>query len=90
MTHVNGWKVADDIYIDEVTRLQNLFIPIFFVRRMEGSHDPSKENSKPQSKLQTVMWDVLSGDFDTDLTPEGCLSYVLYHTKPGSIVVFHD
>ena len=36
------------------------------------------------------MWDVLSGDFDTDLTPEACLGYVLYHTKPGSIVVFHD
>jgi peptidoglycan/xylan/chitin deacetylase (PgdA/CDA1 family) len=36
------------------------------------------------------MWDVLSGDFDVNLTPEKCLANVLKHTKPGSIIVFHD
>lgn len=37
-----------------------------------------------------VMWDVLSGDFDEDLSPEKCLQNVLRNTEPGSIVVFHD
>ena len=36
------------------------------------------------------MWDVLSGDFDTKLSPEKCLKNVLKHTESGSIVVFHD
>jgi len=36
------------------------------------------------------MWDVLSGDFDTDLKPEKCLQNVLKHTGNGSIIVFHD
>jgi hypothetical protein len=36
------------------------------------------------------MWDVLSGDFDINITPEKCLQNVLDNIEPGSIVVFHD
>jgi len=40
--------------------------------------------------LQIVMWDVLSGDFDTKLSPEKCYQNVIKHTENGSIIVFHD
>jgi len=36
------------------------------------------------------MWDVLSGDFDMDITNEQCLSNVILNAVPGSIIVFHD
>lgn len=36
------------------------------------------------------MWDVLSGDFDTSLSPEDCYLNVVNNAKAGSIVVFHD
>jgi peptidoglycan/xylan/chitin deacetylase (PgdA/CDA1 family) len=36
------------------------------------------------------MWDVLSGDFDPNLSPQDCLSSTLQITKAGSIVIFHD
>ena len=36
------------------------------------------------------MWDVLSGDFDFDISPARCLRNVITHTRNGSIVVFHD
>ena len=36
------------------------------------------------------MWDILSGDFDTTITPEKCLKNVLDKTINGSIVVMHD
>lgn len=42
------------------------------------------------SQMQIVMWDVLSGDFDVNLSPEKCFQNVIKHTKNGSIVVFHD
>jgi hypothetical protein len=42
----------------------------------------------PKSKI--IMWDVLSGDFDTELAPNECLENVISTTKPGSIIVFHD
>ena len=37
-----------------------------------------------------MMWDVLSADFDSDVSPEQCLKNVTEHAVSGSIVVFHD
>ena len=42
------------------------------------------------SYLDIVMWDVLSGDFDTTITPEKCFQNVIKNVKNGSIIVFHD
>ncbi len=89
--HVNGWKVSDEIYLNDVAEASafihsNLFRPPY--GRIKRSQQTKLKTQNPQ--LQTIMWDVLSGDFDTNLTPEACLGYVLYHTRPGSIIVFHD
>jgi peptidoglycan/xylan/chitin deacetylase (PgdA/CDA1 family) len=89
--HVNGWKVSDDIYIDEIQQANeviksNLFRPPY--GRIKRSQIKKLATCNPQPQI--IMWDVLSGDFDTNVTPEACLGYVLYHTKPGSIIVFHD
>ncbi|MBB2147040.1 polysaccharide deacetylase family protein [Pedobacter sp. LMG 31464] len=43
-----------------------------------------------ESGLEIVMWDVLSGDFDLNLSPEKCYQNVIKHTQNGSIIVFHD
>ncbi|MBX2973966.1 MAG: polysaccharide deacetylase family protein [Flavobacteriales bacterium] len=37
-----------------------------------------------------VLWDVLSGDYDTRLDGARCTRNVIRHARPGSIVVFHD
>jgi len=89
--HVNGWNVTDEVYMKEVAEAatlikSNLFRPPY--GRIKRSQQ--KKLQTANSQLQTIMWDVLSGDFDTNLTPEACLGYVLYHTRPGSIIVFHD
>ncbi len=89
--HLNGWKTKNAIYLEDVADASaliksNLFRPPYGRIR----HSQQKQLQTINPKLQTIMWDVLSGDFDTNLPPETCLGYVLYHTKPGSIVVFHD
>jgi len=89
--HVNGWKVSDEVYLKEIEDAatvikSNLFRPPY--GRIKRSQLKQLVTCNP--KLQTIMWSVLSGDFDLNLTAEGCLAYVLYHTKPGSIIVFHD
>lgn len=43
-----------------------------------------------QRHYEVVMWDVLSGDFDPELTAEDCYQNVVNNARPGSIVVFHD
>jgi hypothetical protein len=36
------------------------------------------------------MWDVISMDFDANVSPEQCLQNVISHIESGSIIVFHD
>jgi hypothetical protein len=36
------------------------------------------------------MWDVLSADFDTEINGEACVQNVVFKSRPGSIIVFHD
>lgn len=89
--HLNGWKVKDEAYVADVREASglihsNLFRPPY--GRIKRSQQKQLLTFNPQ--LKTIMWDVLSGDFDTNLTAEACLGYVLYHTRPGSIIVFHD
>jgi peptidoglycan/xylan/chitin deacetylase (PgdA/CDA1 family) len=43
-----------------------------------------------RKRFKLVMWDVLSGDFDTRIDGPKCLERVLLAAKPGSIIVFHD
>jgi peptidoglycan/xylan/chitin deacetylase (PgdA/CDA1 family) len=89
--HLNGWKTKDDIYLDDIEQASTLINSKLFrppYGRIRNSQQKQLATRNPQ--LQTIMWSVLSGDFDTNLTPEACLGYVLYHTKPGSIIVFHD
>jgi peptidoglycan/xylan/chitin deacetylase (PgdA/CDA1 family) len=45
---------------------------------------------KKPLNYKIVMWTVLSGDFDTGISKEKCLSNVLEKTSNGSIIVFHD
>ena len=89
--HTNGWNVSDAVYLKDINDAgaviqSNLFRPPY--GRIKRSQQ--KKLHVADADLKIIMWDVLSGDFDTDLTPEACLGYVLYHTRPGSIIVFHD
>jgi hypothetical protein len=40
--------------------------------------------------MKVIMWTVISGDFDDDVSPEKCYRNVADHIKPGRIIVFHD
>ncbi len=88
MAHLNGWNTGDAVYLNDVLVAKefidsNLFRP------------PYGRISKFQIQqllpvFDIVMWDVISGDFDTGLSPERCLQNVVLNTEPGSIIVFHD
>lgn len=89
--HLNGWKSDNKKYLDNILKCQeltqtDLFRPPY--GRIKKSQIKNLESKIKNQKI--IMWDVLSGDFDTQLSPEKCLKNVLKHTKNGSIVVFHD
>jgi len=87
--HLNGWKTDDIAYLNDIATAEqsissNLFRPPY------GRIKRSQIKALHQQQKKIIMWDVLSADFDTRLTGEACLAYVLYHTQPGSIILFHD
>ncbi len=93
--HLNGWKTDDTLYISNVIQAakhidSNLFRPPYGrIKKFQGKllmHQ--KDALRPLFKI--IMWDVLSGDFDVNLSPQKCLDNVLKQTEAGSVVVFHD
>ncbi len=86
--HLRGWDTVDDIYLDNVRQCADLVSTDHF--RPPYGRAKKSQISILKSQYSIIMWDILSGDFDTELTPEECLKNVLKHTKNGSIVVFHD
>jgi len=89
--HLNGWKTDDNDYLNNIERAgqvinSNLFRPPY--GRITRSQ-LKKLRSTPV-KLKIIMWTVLSGDFDKNITGEKCYSNVIRNTTPGSIIVFHD
>jgi len=87
--HLNGWKTPDAAYFDNIAQCQRVLPPTRLFRPPYGRITRSQAKVVGQSR-QIVMWDVLSGDFAPDLTPEVVLQKTLKYTEPGSIVLFHD
>ena len=90
--HLNGWKTDTVTYLDNIKTASNLIVSNLF-RPPYGRISRTQlkkiavEKNMPQ---QIIMWDVLSGDFDVQLSGEQCARNVIKHAQPGSIVVFHD
>ena len=90
-SHLNGWHTDDTTYLDNFLKADeligsNLFRPPY--GRIKRSQAKLLQQAKPD--IQIVMWNVLSADFDVNISPEKCLDNVIRHVKPGDIVLFHD
>jgi peptidoglycan/xylan/chitin deacetylase (PgdA/CDA1 family) len=88
--HLNGWKTDDKKYVENI-RLAAQHIDSNLFRPPYGRITKFQSRVvREQLKMKVIMWDVLSGDFDLELTPQQCLDHVILKTTAGSIVVFHD
>lgn len=88
--HMNGWKTQDDLYLDNIRKCDvQLGTPTSLFRPPYGRISRSQARLLPADR-KIVMWDVLSGDFSANLSHETCLNKSIRHTRPGSIILFHD
>lgn len=89
--HLNGWRNDNHVYYNDIFKAGKLiesrsFRPPYGRIKMSQA----KRLSTAKHPWKIYMWDVLSGDFDVQITPEECTHNVLSNLEPGSIVVFHD
>ncbi|HEV2833176.1 MAG TPA: polysaccharide deacetylase family protein [Hanamia sp.] len=89
--HLNGWRTDDKVYFQNIEKASTIIDSDLF-RPPYGriTKFQLKSIAGDKLKLKTIMWDVLSGDFDTALKPENCYLNVVKNVSPGSIIVFHD
>ena len=88
--HLNGWEVNDKAYLKNITTAAK-YIDSSLYRPPYGRI--TRFQAKQVMEIlhyDIIMWSVLSGDFDINLSPEDCWQNVLKATGAGSIVVFHD
>ena len=86
--HIVGWNTSLEEYLANV-ELGAQKIESRFFRPPHGRIKKSQIKAL-KADYTLVMWDVLSGDFDQQISAEKCISNVLDKVSPGSIVVFHD
>jgi peptidoglycan-N-acetylglucosamine deacetylase len=91
--HLNGWKTKNDIYLTDVNEASqyidsSLFRPPYGRITSFQAKNISKAIKKTNARV--IMWDILSGDFDTLLNENKCLENVVLHASDGSIIIFHD
>lgn len=87
--HLNGWKTTAESYLENTTEAAKHIDSKLF-RPPYGKVSLKQIRLLKKAGYTIVMWEVVSADFDQDLSPENCFQNLLRHTKPGSIVVFHD
>jgi peptidoglycan/xylan/chitin deacetylase (PgdA/CDA1 family) len=89
--HLNGWRTADKIYLEDIA-LAKKYIDSDLYRPPYGKirSFQLKQLGLARFNLKTVMWSVLSGDFDEKISKEECLENVILNTETGSVIVFHD
>ena len=89
MNHINGWKSGLEKYCSDIEEAStyinsNLFRPPYGrINRKQFKHITDKE-------MKTIMWSVLSGDYDSRLTPDKVFTRVIAGMKSGDIYLFHD
>ena len=86
--HEKGWATDNETYFRSVDQTNYLIqSPLF---RPPYGRIKKSQIKKLSEHYKIIMWDVLSHDYDQQLTPEECTENVLRNVRPGSIIVFHD
>jgi len=96
--HLNGWKTNTAAYLQNIKEAEKYFeenrkseiVNLKLFRPPYGRLTFSQSKKIRKMGYKIIMWDVLSADFDPNISSEKCLEIVIRNIESGSIIVFHD
>lgn len=92
--HLNNWQTSTAAYLENVVTAGHIMTrqggETKLFRPPHGKLKPGTAGKLFNKGYTIVMWDVLSGDFDKNISREKCLSNICNISRSGSIVVLHD
>ena len=98
--HLKGWHYSLKEYMANVTKWEEAVM-----RHMPNGHlAPVLNRFRPpygkawlwqryalhKKGYRLIYWDILTRDYDKNVTPEQMLANIKKNTRPGSIINFHD
>ncbi len=87
--HLNGWQTKNAVYVDNVLKAKQ-YIHSDLFRPPYGRLNRSQQKLLSKQGFKTIMWNILSGDFDDSISCEQCCDNVIKNAASGAIIVFHD
>jgi len=88
-SHLKGWRTNNKEYVEDI-QLASQFINSKLFRPPYGKIGQQQIRSLKKAGYKLFMWDVLSEDYNKEITEQQCLDNVLQNTQEGSIIVYHD
>jgi len=94
--HLNGAKTETLAYIENVERCHEAINSEVKIQNSKLFRPPYGKITSKQAKIlqqkgfKIVMWDIISYDYDANVSEEKCLQNVLKNINTGSVIVFHD
>lgn len=94
--HLNGWKNKTTDYLKNTELWEKETSSKFKIQNSKLFRPPygkikfSQARAIRKKEYRIIMWDIISYDFDSKITPKKCLENVVNNVAPGSIIVFHD
>ena len=87
-SHVKGWGMNTGDYVRDIDIAgdmikSNLFRPPY---AQIGPNQARMLNER----YHTIMWNIISRDYNRNISGEACARNVLPYIEPGAIIVFHD
>lgn len=88
--HLKGIKVSSDDYLANVEKADRLIgSPLF--RPPYGRITPVQMKAlRDRYGYKIILWDLITNDFNKNLSPSEIMRNIKRYTRNGSIVVFHD
>ena len=89
--HLNGWKVTDKEYFDNVIEARKLIdSKLFRPPYGRATKFQIRQLQESAMKMKIVMWTMLAADFDQAVSREKSTDALLRRAKAGDIILFHD
>ncbi len=92
--HLKGWATSKKNYLENTRKTEILLeqagVKLKLFRPPYGKIKRNQARSLKREGHKIIMYDVIAGDWDAQLTADACLKNVIDHAQDGSIIVFHD
>jgi peptidoglycan-N-acetylglucosamine deacetylase len=102
--HIKGWKHSLVSYVENINACDRIMKEVtgFEVSPNRSGYFTKPVFRPPYGRIKTsqekvlkasyeiIMWDVLTGDYNTSLNIEKAFKRICAVTRAGSVIVFHD